>query len=266
MKTLLKNKILWFLIVLILFGLLAWSYRRASKAQIESLALSKVEKGQIIEAVYGIGKVTATHTYQYKTGVPTTISQVYVQEGEPVKKNQSLIQIEYSNVVRSPFNGTLTGLYYKLGETTVPNTPVLNVTDLRNLYLAVSLEQQGALKVKAGQSVRINFESLRENTYTGDVTSIYSDGRDFIVHIAVKGFPENILPGMTADIAIVINEKKEVLLVPFAALKDSSLQIKTEQGVKKIVKVKVGLVDGEKAEIIEGEINEGDFVFIPGAE
>lgn len=255
-----KQKVLYiFLGILGIAGLAGYLIKKPSR-KAEKIAV--VEQGVIVEAVYGIAKVIANKSFQYKTGVPTTITQIYVEEGQDVKKKTALLELDGMTKVYSPLDGTLTTLNYKAGENTVPNAIVLSVMDLRDLYLVVSLEQQGAFKVKKGQAVRVNFESFREKTFQGVVNSIYSDAKEFLVRIETEDLPANVLPGMTADVAIVIQEKKDTIIVPFAAVKDSTVKVLSDSG--KIVerKIELGLVDGEKVEVLGSSLRSGDRVIL----
>src|ERR1035441_4530028 len=56
-----------------------------------------VQKGTIIESVYGIGTVTANKIYRISPGVVNTIAYLYVKEGDDVKKSQKL----FGNEARS---------------------------------------------------------------------------------------------------------------------------------------------------------------------
>ncbi len=217
-----------------------------------------VEQGSVIEAVYGIGKVMANKSFQYKTGVPTTITRIFVKEGQEVVKGSPLLELDGQTKVNSPLSGTVTTLNYKEGENTVPNAIVLNVMDLKDLYLLVNLEQQGALKVKKNQEVRFNFESMRDKNFKGVVGSIYSDAKDFLVHIESLELPPNILPGMTADVAIVIQEKKDSLIVPFASVKNSKIIVQLDSGKTEERTVEIGLIDGEKVEILNSSLKPGE--------
>lgn len=238
-------------------GFFLWNKNRSS----QKLKLN-ISRGNIVEAVYGLGRVVSAKTYEYKTGVTTQMTSVFISEGQPVKKGQKLLSIETGGVVVAPFAGTITGLYYQEGENITPSTKVLSLTDLTHRYILVSLDQQGALKVKPNLKARISFESIRDKMTTGIVTSVYSNSQgEFAVRIDTNEYPDGILPGMTADVAIIIQEKENVLLAPASAIKDFNISISQAGKVKKIP-VKTGLIDGELVEITEGQISEGDEVII----
>ena len=79
------------------------------------------------------------------------------------------------------------------------------------------------------------------------------------MHIDVKGLPPEVLPGMTADVAIETGRKANALLVPAAA--HSRGKVLRKRGREQTeIDVKLGLVDDASLEIIEGDLNENDQV------
>ena len=166
--------------------------------------------GPMVESVYGIGTVTARHTYDLKLGVMDTLKKLYVDEGAPVKKGAALVSFEDNHLVRAPFDGVVTSLPYKEGETIFPQMTVLTVTDLINPYIVVSLEQSAAIPVRRQQKAFLSFESLRGQKLEGTVSAIYPKEGEFYVNIEVPNFPDGILVGMTCDVAIEVASKHPV--------------------------------------------------------
>ena len=234
-----------------------------SKRQNSSL-VGTVKKGSIIEAVYAIGTVTANRSYTLKVAIASNVNQVYVREGDFVSKGQNLIQLADTPVFRSPFDGTVTSVNYKIGETVAPQSQIVSVVDMKDRYLIANLEQQGAIKVTKGQNVRLSFEALRDKTFYGKTEVIYVKDGQFTVRISGNNLPESILPGMTVDVAIEISKKESALLAPTSGLtKGNFTKIVGKSQI--IVPVKVGLMDGERVEILEGDLQENDQVLLGGA-
>ncbi len=242
------------LILCILGLLIFFVVKKRSGTQEETFT---VEKGTIIEAVYGIGTVTAKQSYQFKTAIALTLNKVFVKEGDVVKAGQPIAVLEYP--VLAPFSGTITAFLYKENETITPQSIVFTLVDMKNRYIVVSLDQDAVLKVKPGQEVSINFESQRQKQFKGRVKSVFSHDNQFLVHILTPDLPEEFLPGMTSDVAIEISKKSNTLIVPIAAVKNNQVILKTN-GKNKTVSVTLGLIDGEKAEIISGNIHAGDVI------
>jgi multidrug efflux pump subunit AcrA (membrane-fusion protein) len=246
----------WVLLIvatLVLAGTVTWLVRRPNS----QASFAAVERGDIVESVYGIGVLTAVRSLTIKSGVITNIRQLFVTEGQVVKKNDLLVELESIGRYRAPFAGTVTASPYKTGETVYPQTSVVTLTDPTETYLLVTLEQQGALSLKSGLNAKVSFDGMRGRTFDGKVDSVFSNGVDFLAHISVAALPASLLPGMTADVAIILRTKQDVLLLPLASLSLSQASL-VRNGKTVQVPVKLGLVDGAFAEVLEGDVHEGD--------
>ena len=220
-----------------------------------------IRKGSVVDAIYGIGTVMATRSYAIKPGIIASITELYVKEGDFAHKGARLAKID--NVVyRAPFDGVTNFLPYKVGENIFTQLPVMVFTDLENRYLVVSLEQQGALRVRAGQKAKLSFDSIRNQNFEGTVESVYSYNSSFLARIDVSSLPAEILPDMTADVAIVVRDLKDVLLIPTSALELNTVWVKRPNRIPVQVPVKLGVVDGTWAELLSGDVYEGDQVII----
>lgn len=246
--------------ILVILLIIPFIVRNRVKKSNQGTLTPPIQRGNIIEGVYGIGTVMANQSFQLQTGVTNLIREIFVKEGDFVKKGEPLISIE-GNVSRAPFSGVVTYLPVKVGEVVYMQSSILTLTDLKDRYLVVSLEQEGAIRVKPGQKARLNFESIRDASYEGIVQSVYSQNNNFLARIDIANLPSQILPGMTADVAIGISEKRDALLVPLAALESGHVYLKSSLKPKKIP-VKTGIIDGVKAEILSGAIKAGDQLLI----
>lgn len=218
--------------------------------------------GPITESIYAIGIVHADQKYELKMGVLSAVKKYYVKEGDVVKPTQSLLMNDSGTVFQAPFGGVITDLPYGVGETIAPQKNVLTLVDLNTLSLEASLEQQGALRVKRGQSVQISFESFRTKVFHGVVKNILPRNSEFVVQVDVKGLPENILPGMNADMSIEIMKKPKAVLLPIAAITNGHVLLKKAKGSTKLPVV-VGVTDSEYVEIISPALSETDEIILP---
>jgi macrolide-specific efflux system membrane fusion protein len=216
--------------------------------------------GPIVEAIYGLGKVKTDRVFEVKLGITKTIEELYVSEGDIVKKDSPLVRFEGGLLFRAPFAGTITNIAFNENQYVFPQQAVVRLEDLSTKYIEVSLEQQGALRVKPGQSVRVVFESIRGEVLTGKVSAIFSRNEEFLAHIEVP-LADNILPGMTADVAIEVDRKDKVLLVPLSGISDGRVKVRRD-GKTRNIKLKIGSIDGNWAEVVEGDITVEDQIIV----
>lgn len=216
--------------------------------------------GNVVESIYGLGTVTADNIFRVRTGISLSVHKLYVSEGDSVNKGDPLVQLE-GNIMRSPIAGTVTAVSYKNGELVTPQVAIVTVTNLAKLFLEVSLEQQSVLRVKKGQQVSVSFESLRSEKCEGTVSSIYPRDNQFIVRIELKSWPSGVLPGMTADVAIIVGKKTNVLLIPIRSIVAGQMT-RVRNRKKEVIPVKLGVTDGEWVEIVSDNLREDDFIII----
>lgn len=245
------------LVGLVVLATLGYFFFRSQSSWLE---VSPTE-GPIVEAVYGLGTVKAKETFNLKIGVTSSVSQVFAAEGDFVKINQPLLQLEDLGVYKAPFTGTVTGMHFKKGENVFPQATILSLVNLVDLYVEVSLEQQGALRVQRGQIAFLSFESLRGQRIQGQVLSVFPSQGQFLVHISVKEMPDHILPGMTADVAVEVGRKEKGILIPLSAVHSGQILLKS--GARKLkTNVKIGIVDGERAEVLEPNLKLSDVLYV----
>lgn len=254
-----KTKKIWIpILIIVLLGCLVslFIYKRSS-----NFDLVKPRQSSLVEAVYGLGTVVGPQTYQVKTAIIQKIDSVYIKEGDAVKQGDPLIKLDESGVNRAPFEGTVTSVPFRKGELLFPNIAAVTLVNLQDLYLEVSLEQQTILRVARGQKAVVSFESIRSEKNEGIVQSIFPKDNQFVVHISLTKFPAGVLPGMTADVAIQIGKKENVLTIPLLAVSGGIVSLRRNGKTIK-EKVQIGITDGEWAEVTSNNIFSDDEIIV----
>lgn len=220
------------------------------------------QKGEIVEAVYGLGTVKSEEEFQAKTAIITSIEEFYVSEGQDVVQGQKLFKTDQGSITTAPFEGRVTDIKVSIRENLFPQSVVLTVINLKKLFLSVSLEQQGAMRVRKGLPAEISFEFFRNKKIKASISTIYPSADQFIAKVVLDEWPEGVLPGMTADVAFEIDRKKMATLVPVRAIVNNHLHLRRD-GKKMKVPVQLGLIDLEMAEVISPELQLDDEIIIP---
>lgn len=243
------------LLLLVTAAAAFWYFRQRSYEEV------RPKRGDITEAVYGLGKVISNRRFEVKIGLLTTVTGIFVREGDAVERGRELMTLESGAVFRAPFAGTVTLVSVKTGETALPQTPLLRLEDLRDLYIEISLEQEGALRVRRGQPAKISFESLRGHVLSGKVTALFARDDEFLVHIQAEALPEGVLPGMTADVSIEIGKIANALLIPLRAVHNGQVIVQTG-GQRKKRRIEIGHVDGLWAEVKNDALDMDDTLLL----
>ncbi len=252
----LKNKYLGYGVGgILLFLVLFLIFRQSNK---ETLTITR---GSIVEAVYALGTVKPGQIYSLKFGISAAIKDLYIEEGQSVTKGEALLSNDSSVVFKAPFSGIITNLTLSKNEIAMPGVPILVLIDMKSPFIQVSLDQESALRVKTKQKVQLSFESVRGHIYSGEVARVYPSHGQFLVRIESPELPEGILAEMTTDVAIEVSKKENVILVPLAAV-DKGKVIRIRTGKKEKINIKLGAINSEFGELLDGDLVENDEVYV----
>ena len=161
-----------------------------------------------VQAVYGLGTVKSDLIFDLKVGTTVTIAKLFVREGDTVKLGDALLELNNHVLFTAPFAGKISKLPFHVGETVFAQVSLLTLVNMQARYVLVSLEQKGATLVHEGQTAWLSFESLRQEKVLGRVESLYPSEGEFLVRIESAQMPAEIIPGMTADVAIEIQRQE----------------------------------------------------------
>lgn len=215
----------------------------------------------MVEAVYALGSVHSENNYSLKLGISASILELYIEEGQSVERGSPLIRIDNGLIFKAPFSGTVANLKLSKDEIAMPGVPILELTDMNHSFVQVSLDQESALRVRPKQKVQLSFESIRGHVYSGEVERIYPSQGQFLVKIITPELPAGILPAMTADVAIEVSKKENIILVPLVGV-DKGKVIRIRNGKRQKIEIKLGAINSEFGELHSGDLLEGDEVFV----
>lgn len=219
-------------------------------------------RGKIIDAVYGHGTVTTDRRFSFNPHTAQAIDKVFFKEGEIVKKGMPLVQTSQRVIIRAPFSGLVHFRSYKTGDNRYAAEPMIVLTDITDRYILVTLEQQKASRVKVGQKVKIYFDSLQSKYVWGEISSILLPAGKTIIRVAAANIPEQILPGVTCKVDILIGEREDALLIPISSLSNGYVWVRRNNSFPKKVQVVLGVTDKTWAEVLSGDVQAGDRVMI----
>ena len=173
--------------------------------------LNKVIKKEIVEVAYAVGTLESKDIYQFRPGTSLNLQELYVTEGEFVKKGQPLLKMDI--IISAPFDGTVINIPANVGENVNASETVIHIENLKKLQIKAILEQKSIFRVKTGLNVKISFEELPGKIFEGKISKLYSLDPQFVIYIEPLNLPENALPGMTVDLIIEISPKHEKIFV-----------------------------------------------------
>ncbi|OGO35346.1 MAG: hypothetical protein A2W35_02685 [Chloroflexi bacterium RBG_16_57_11] len=173
--------------------------------------------------------------------------------------------------IEAPFNGVITLVDTQPGDKVSINSPAFRLDDLSSLLVDVSVSEVDINQIQPGQEVRMTFDAIRGKEYKGLVTEADRVGSDvqgaveFMVVVELTDPDEEVKPGMTAAVNIVVDELEDVLLVPNRAVrfqegKQVVYILKDDQVVP--VSIQIGSSSDVLSQVVDGELQIGDLIVL----
>lgn len=241
-------------------------YERAKKL-LEQGILSPGEQEKV-ELAYRV----AQENYQ---SALTGLKESSLREQDIKLAEANLVQAEASlraaisarekALIRAPFDGIVATINVREGEGVAMGIPLLYMVDPSDLYVEAPFDEAYAGKVALGQKARIELDAFPEESFSGEIMEISpvinitkEFTRTFNVKVRILE-KKHFMPGMSADVTVIISEKDDVLYVPTESLirDEYAFKVKGNRAIK--TPVKVGIGNWETKEVLEG-LEEGDTI------
>lgn len=193
-----------------------------------------------------------------------------------VKSSEASLKEANENLVKTtvyaPMTGTISRLAVELGErvigaTMMTGTEVLRVADLNRMEVVVNVNENDIIRVKPGDTAKVEVDAYLDRDFTGVVTEIANSANtlgttsdqvtNFEVRILIlKESYEDLIteknispfrPGMSASVDIFTNRKTDVITVPIQAVTTRTDTTKTDLAASKDIRTLVFVSDGTRA-------------------
>jgi RND family efflux transporter MFP subunit len=140
--------------------------------------------------------------------------------------------------------------------------PIFRIVDNRLLNLTVTVASSDSARIRVGQQLQFNVDSLPGKTFSGKVMYVNPElsaaDRSLKVIAEVHNSPELLKGGLFAKGKIITGERKNLLLLPRSAV--SGLDLTARRGVVQLVangvasrrEIRTGSVSGDLIEVTDG--------------
>ena len=265
-------------------------------------ALANVEKAKVIvtdtkrtlnryKALIKENLVSQSDVDTAQTNYDSAVAQIEVVRAQVDQTRSTLdfsrTRLDYA-IIRSPVDGIVLSRNVDVGQTVAASfqAPTLFTIarDLTEMQVNTSVDEADIGLVKSGQKVTFTVDAYPSEMFKGRVSQIRNAPQvvqnvvTYDVIIEVENPELKLKPGMTANVSIVVAEKRNVLSIPNAALrfrpsgeqKESSQPKGIETSAQnrvwalladaklKFVPVKLGVNNIRYYELTEGDLKEGD--------
>jgi HlyD family secretion protein len=278
-------------------GLIAQADEDTAQAAYDS-AVAQQEASKAQEQAQGSAVRSAEAQLRVAEAMLTNAKAQVVQNEAALQQAQVDLDRTY---IRAPVDGVVVGRNVDVGQTVAASlqAPTLFTIaqDLRNMQVDTNVDEADVGRVKLGQAVTFTVDSFPGRTFTGEVVQIrkaplvVQNVVTYDVVVTARNPEQRLLPGMTANVRIVIEQKENVMQVPNAALRfrppgmeaaererparpaggggaraggapAGRVWIVGVDGKPAAVPVQLGIGDGTYTEVAKGNLKEGEHVIV----
>lgn len=136
-----------------------------------------------------------------------------------VSQQQALID---KRQLRAPFSGRIGIVTLTPGTYVQPGTTVLTLQQLDPVFVDLNVPQSKLAGIKVGDTVLLSLESFPDRPFVGKITAISPKldiaTRNAAVEASVPNKEKLLTPGMFANVAIQVGQKKSYLTLPQSAI------------------------------------------------
>ena len=207
--------------------------------------------------------------------------------------NQANVNLQHT-IIRSPVDGIVVSRNVDVGQTVASSfqAPTLFqiANDLTKMQIDSNFAEADIGNLKVGQPVRFTVDAFPERSFSAAVRQIrlnpiiQQNVVTYDVVVAVDNPEQILIPGMTAYVNIIVAERKNVLLVPNAALRfkpqesqEKAPPSKSKQGGQggtvgtvyvlknnrlQAVQIRIGISDNRFTEVVSGDLKAGDLLVV----
>ena len=177
--------------------------------------------------------------------------------------------------LRAPFAGVIAEINGELGEFVtpspvgIPTPPTVDLIDTSCLFIRAPIDEVDAPRVAVGLKAWITLDAFKERKFSGKVQRVApyvldleKQSRTVDVEAVIDDdHMELLLPGYSADVEVIQDQREDVLLVPTATVMEDStvFVIPAGGGVIEQRQVETGIANWEQTEVLSG-LQEGEWV------
>ncbi|MFH1305194.1 MAG: HlyD family efflux transporter periplasmic adaptor subunit [Candidatus Omnitrophota bacterium] len=289
-----KHKILIMVLVFIAAGAFFMMNKKQSISEGGAVEEIKPFRGNILSTIPTTGVVEPQNRLEIKPSINGRIEEILVYEGDHVKKGDILAwmssteraalldaalaqgeeAVKYwqdvykASPLISPINGEVIVRAVEPGQTVTSADPVLVLSD--RLIVSAQFDETDIGRVKKGQETIITLDAYPEIKIIGLVDHIAYESQlinnvtIYDVDIAPKKVPPFFRSGMSVNVEVIENKRKNVLLIPVEAVRRDEKRAyvlikKLNESDPEERDIKVGLSDETNIEVVTG-LAPGDII------
>ena len=248
----------------------------------------------------GSARLTYQNAQTLTAASAGTVAALCVQEGSTVSAGSAILQISSNSLTRqeeqaadslrsaelsledaenalddytitAPISGTVILKGVQAGETIGTDSSTSEVLciihDLSYLEMEIDVDELDILSIQEGQQATIVADALEDETFTGVVTNVSSNGTTsggtttYPVTIRIDDYGE-LMPGMNASVSIVVESAEDALSIPNGAVVRGGYVLVTEDSPSAANAAEMTAPDGYVYVQVETGVSDDNYIEI----
>lgn len=171
--------------------------------------------------------------------------------------------------LESTIAGTITTIDISVGDKVSPGSPAFRIDDLSRLLVDVQVSEVDINRIKLDLPVKLTFDAVLGKEYNGVIIKVSPVGNsiqgvvEFTITVELMDADEDVKPGMTAAVNIIVEEFNNVLMVPNQAVRvrDGQRVVYVQENNQlNPVNITLGASSETMSQVVDGELRIGDIV------
>ncbi len=169
-------------------------------------------------------------------------------------------------ILRAPFAGTVAEINGEVGEVVTPSPvgvatlPTIDLIDNSCIYISAPIDEVDAPAIRAGMKANISLDAFPEETFPATirrvapyVIALEKQARTLVVEAEFDEPSQELLPGYSADVEILLSVHSDVLYIPTQAIiNGNTVLVLDEEGILREKQLKIGLQNWQVTEVVSG--------------
>ena len=173
----------------------------------------------------------------------------------------------------APYDGIVGTINVEVGSLVSPGLPVLTMTDVSSLHVVAEVDEVDIRRIAEQMPARVQLDALPGLRLPAQIDSIAVLGTDdggivsYDVQVSLDDVDPRIRDGMTAEADVIVEQRKNVLVVPNQFIRldreqnRAYVNLVDAEGQLKEIEITLGLQGQDSSEVVSG-LNAGDVIAI----
>ena len=265
------RRILGILILLILLGsagVFAWAKLRDKYTVTYDEYTATT--GTISNSLSFTGSLALRDSASYTASSPATVRNVYVANGDKVKKGDRLVRLSDGSMITADFDGTVNMVSVEKNDEVSAGSNLVQIADFEHMQVSFRVDEYDIGDVQVGEACTVTATATEKKFESAIQTINYiSSSQGNVAYYTATAYVDvdgGVYPGMQVTVTIPQEEASDVVILKADALsftRDNKAFVykKKEDESLEEVEVEVGVSNGNYVEIKAG-LTSGESVYV----